>query len=41
MNQSRPRWLCGDGGGRAATGSGTIVPSRRPAAAIVTIRTID
>src|SRR5215475_11793084 len=27
MNQSRPRWLCGDGGGRTGTGSGTTVPA--------------
>src|ERR1700741_2024981 len=27
MNQSSPRWLCGDGGGRTGTGSGTTVPA--------------
>src|SRR5262245_53242887 len=26
MNQSSPRWLCGDGGGRTGTGSGATLP---------------
>src|SRR5262245_28030355 len=26
MNQSSPCWLCGDGGGRTGTGSGTTLP---------------